>query len=723
MNTGPDNLLEAGTELGGFRIESFLGNGNMGIVYRAEQITLKRPVALKVLFDSVAQDEDFVRSFFREAQAAAAFTHQNIVQAYDVGKTEEGTYYFAMELIDDGDISDILKDQETISPKEALKMIVGVVDGLDYGQKLRTLTHGDIKPANILINSDGVSKLADLGLARMGGEIQGESDGIMLTPLYAAPEMIRGQWQVGDPRADMYSLGATLYHMISGAPPFQADNYELVMEMQVSDAHIPLSEKCGTPRDISSIVDKLLRKDPDDRYETWSDCKNAMEDAIAGKKKEKKKKVLHYNKTSSPTLTTSQNLTDSLDFDTKSSSKKLMIIMAICSLILLGVIAKIITGGNNTGTPENPGTEDKWGQFEATLKDLPIKKSISATEDFIKENPDIEAAKTRLEELKSSLKKGIANFNKTIGSITGTLRNKSSISNDEADNLMEQLDKAEAPIAPLNKTRRENKKKLLNLIGSKTNVVKNPISSTANIFLDKYYLSINKIKKHPRWVPHMVEFVKAVKSYPQELKNTKNKYTVSSSLSDKLPAILGIVKNPEIISKLKNKSIKIGHNSLDHRTIVGIENGLFKLEKNYDIGLIRQNIPLSSAAINSIIMPVSKLCVDAEIVSGEEKDTMIFLCLLIRPEEGKNLIDKTTNKDVKEALKELLKDTEKSDLETEQIYKINKVKWLLSEDTKTQAKEAMDILKDIKSSKSRYSKRYQGTIDGLMRTAKIKSRK
>ena len=114
-------LLPAGRELGGFRIIEAIGNGNMGLIYKAVQINLNRPVALKVLFKSIADDEEFVRSFFREAQAAAAFTHQNIVQAFDVGETDDGIYYFAMELIEGGDIAQKMEAEGPFSSDDALQ--------------------------------------------------------------------------------------------------------------------------------------------------------------------------------------------------------------------------------------------------------------------------------------------------------------------------------------------------------------------------------------------------------------------------------------------------------------------------------------------------------------------------------------------------------------------------------------------------------------------------
>ncbi len=292
MTHSDEITLAPGREVGAFLIEGFLGRGNMGVVYKALQVNLRREVALKILPPSIARDDDFLRAFFREAQAAAAFTHQNIVQAFDVGKTDDGLFYFAMELVDGGDIAVKIKQETRIDPVESLKLLVGVADGLDYGSQARRLTHGDLKPANILLTRNGKAKLADLGLARMGGEIDGESDGVMLTPLYAAPEMIQNKWEVGDPRADIYSFGATLYHMIAGHPPFEADDYQKVMTMQVHSPHPPLlSLVPGCPAPISRFVDHLLEKKADNRPQTWKEVKTRMDELIADPSEAKKRKA------------------------------------------------------------------------------------------------------------------------------------------------------------------------------------------------------------------------------------------------------------------------------------------------------------------------------------------------------------------------------------------------------------------------------------------------
>lgn len=375
-----NELLPPGKVLGGFRIETQLGHGNMGIIYRAIQVNLNRPVALKVLFQRVAADQDFVRSFFREAQAAAAFTHQNIVQAFDVGRSEDGTYYFAMELIEGGDIDDQLKNVGPYSAEDAVKLMVSIADGLDYGSSLRKLTHGDIKPANIMLTKGKKPKLADLGLARMGGEIQGESDGIMLTPLYAAPEMIQGQWVVGDPRADMYSVGATLYHMITGAPPFQDDDYRNVIHMQVHNQHTPLCETDSSiPASISKLVDQLLEKDPKDRFATWEEAKKAMTyalDTVYAKESKKKKKVLHYHKA------------DDQDQRKKKKSKAPLLTILVVALAVLGFIALKFNGGDSLTEFEklkvsiaNDSVDDKILKLEAFIS----KQGTEAPKDAIDE--------------------------------------------------------------------------------------------------------------------------------------------------------------------------------------------------------------------------------------------------------------------------------------------------------------------------------------------------
>jgi serine/threonine protein kinase len=257
----------SGTVIAGYQIRKFIAAGNNGDVYEAVQLSLARPVALKILRPQIADDPDFVRAFIREAQAAAAIQHPAVVQAYDVGRSVEGHLYFAMELVDGVDVSVLLQQRGRIEPSEAMILIRAVAAGLAYGHRSRGLTHGDLKPSNLLINREGQVKLADLGLARMHGEAQAAADGIYLTPQFAAPEVISGTWKTGDPRADMYSLGATLHCLISGSPPFNHGDYR----------HILTQHQLSPPPHLNALAKK-----PEQRFQTWEEFLAAADSVISG---------------------------------------------------------------------------------------------------------------------------------------------------------------------------------------------------------------------------------------------------------------------------------------------------------------------------------------------------------------------------------------------------------------------------------------------------------
>ncbi|MFW6299546.1 MAG: protein kinase domain-containing protein, partial [Oceanicaulis sp.] len=181
-------------------------------VYKAVQVSLDRPVALKVLPSEFTNDADFVERFFNEARAAAALSHPNIVQAYDAGITEDDICYFAMEFVEGESLQERVEREGALKPAMALQAMKDVALALEYGWKRQRLTHGDIKPANIMVNERGIPKLSDFGLAKVA-EFEFEGDGIMLTPLYAAPELIQGIGSGGNSASDIYSYGATLYHL------------------------------------------------------------------------------------------------------------------------------------------------------------------------------------------------------------------------------------------------------------------------------------------------------------------------------------------------------------------------------------------------------------------------------------------------------------------------------------------------------------------------------
>ena len=277
MNRQPQSAsLEPGTVVAGYRIMREIGRGAMAEVYRAVQLNLERTVALKVLTDKLAADEEFVARFFNEAKAAAALSHPNIVQVYAAGVAEDNVYYFAMEYVEGEALLHRISREGCLQPSVALAIALDLADALDYGWEHERLTHGDIKPGNIMLNSSGETKLADFGLARvLGHDFSGS--GVMLTPLYAAPEAIRGQRSREDCRADIYSFGATLYHMLAGVPPFPGTAPKQVMQRHLAEELTALSQRnSAIAGDLSDFVGGLLMKSAEDRPGSWGEVKRQL---------------------------------------------------------------------------------------------------------------------------------------------------------------------------------------------------------------------------------------------------------------------------------------------------------------------------------------------------------------------------------------------------------------------------------------------------------------
>lgn len=181
--------LYPGTIIGGFMVENEIGRGGMGIVYKAKQLKLERMVALKTLADELSQDNEFVDRFFAEARSAASLSHPNIVQVFDAGSTIDGICYFAMELIEGETLESRIKREGRLKQKPGLDIAKKISTALDYAWKRQQLSHGDIKPDNIIMNSSGEVKLADLGLAKSVHDKDNKA-APMGTPLYVAPELI-----------------------------------------------------------------------------------------------------------------------------------------------------------------------------------------------------------------------------------------------------------------------------------------------------------------------------------------------------------------------------------------------------------------------------------------------------------------------------------------------------------------------------------------------------
>lgn len=271
MSEPTGTTILPGTEIAGYRIERELGRGSMAVVYRAVQLNLLRPVALKVLSAELASNHEFVGRFFNEARAAAALSHANIIQAYDAGQTDGGIYFFAMEYVEGETVQDRILREGSIPVRAALRMAGDIADALNYGWQRQRLTHGDIKPDNIMVNTEGETKLADFGLAKVADHDFAGTD-LMLTPHYASPEAIRGKLEKDDCRGDIYSFGATLYHMLAGHPPFPGQSTDEVLERHLAELPPPLAGQVpDLPAGVSDFVAALLDKDPAGRPQDWNE--------------------------------------------------------------------------------------------------------------------------------------------------------------------------------------------------------------------------------------------------------------------------------------------------------------------------------------------------------------------------------------------------------------------------------------------------------------------
>ncbi len=251
----------------GYKILGKLGSGAMAIVYQAKQLSLNRMVAIKVLPKRFSENPEYVERFYKEGQAAAKLNHTNIVQAYDVGQAG-GYSYFVMEFVEGKTLYEDLSAGKVFSEKEAVDVVIQVAHALAHAHA-RGLIHRDIKPKNIMTTTGGKVKLADMGLARETADIeaaQSEAGKAYGTPYYIAPEQIRGEIDI-DGRADIYGLGATFYHIVTGRVPFMADNPSDVMRKHLRDPLVPPDHiNTSLSAGISEVIEIMMAKRKKNRY-------------------------------------------------------------------------------------------------------------------------------------------------------------------------------------------------------------------------------------------------------------------------------------------------------------------------------------------------------------------------------------------------------------------------------------------------------------------------
>jgi serine/threonine protein kinase len=249
---------------GRYEILDKLGEGAMGVVYRARDSSLGRVVALKMLSADLGAEEELHQRFQREAEAIGRLSHPNIVTVYDVGEAA-GQLYMAMELLEGDDLRSLIEKRAAIPLADRVRILIQICTGLAYAHS-RGVVHRDIKPANILVGSDGRAKILDFGLARVSARSTITRRGVILgTPDYMAPEQAMGKGV--DRRSDVFSAGAVFYEFLTLEKPFKGKTLHAVLYQIISDDPEPvLTVNPEVPVRLASIVHRMLRKDPDLRY-------------------------------------------------------------------------------------------------------------------------------------------------------------------------------------------------------------------------------------------------------------------------------------------------------------------------------------------------------------------------------------------------------------------------------------------------------------------------
>ena len=270
----PASRLAPGMILGDFAILEPISVGAQASVLLATQTSLQRRVALKVLLPEEDGAQSQVKGFVREARSVAKLNHPGIVQIYAVGD-EDGYYYFAMELVLGRSVKEILQDEERPPVEWSLDVCRKIALSLNHARREGNLIHRDIKPSNIIIRDDGTVKLSNLGLAKSVEALQAYAGHVEGTPQYISPEAVLGKRM--DFHSDIYSLGATLYHMVTGTPPFRDETAAATAQMHVDSPLVPPHERRpDLSNHVSRVIMKMMEKDPEDRFASLKNLAGAL---------------------------------------------------------------------------------------------------------------------------------------------------------------------------------------------------------------------------------------------------------------------------------------------------------------------------------------------------------------------------------------------------------------------------------------------------------------
>jgi predicted Ser/Thr protein kinase len=374
--------LHEGDEFAGHRILGIAGRGGMGVVYRAIQLDLDRPVALKLIAPQLAEDPEFRERFVRESRAAASIDHPNVIPIYYTGEND-GALYIAMRYVEGSDLRTLVRAEEHLDPDRAANIVAQVASALDAAHA-RGIVHRDVKPANVLLGAGEHAYLTDFGLTKSVTSHTGSTreGGWVGTLGYVAPEQIRGERV--DARADVYALGCVLYHALAGQAPYQRETDEATLWAHLHDDPPAVHDEIpSVPDGFDGVVARALAKDPDDRFQSAGDLGRAALTA-AGRSTAPGPERLVAVGAAAPTDTqetvVSPDQAPTALAATRPGARRRLWpwALAVVPIAALAVIAAVVLaggdggGGGTTGTSSTPGKTSTTPDENATTKPVTV---------------------------------------------------------------------------------------------------------------------------------------------------------------------------------------------------------------------------------------------------------------------------------------------------------------------------------------------------------------
>ena len=314
-------LVGKRVNISGIELESKLAEGGMGSVYKGMQITLRRPVAIKIMSSELSKDKNFIARFAQEARVLAKLNHPSIVRAIDFGESD-GLYYYVMEYVEGQNLEELVHEKGSMDEEQAIDIISNMAKALEHAHTIG-LIHRDIKPANIILCKDGKTKLCDLGLAKW---IRSNASltcagAIVGTPHYISPEQIKGVQEL-DIRTDIYCLGATLFFMLTGEPPYSGQHQESIYYQHMHEPIPNIQEKCPEiSQSTTKLFSKMMAKKPEERFQNPTELLDFLENYLYQQKKKKITTRMTKSLENSPEIKGIQTQQNSIKTPTQSMKK------------------------------------------------------------------------------------------------------------------------------------------------------------------------------------------------------------------------------------------------------------------------------------------------------------------------------------------------------------------------------------------------------------------